>query len=91
LLLNYSSNTNYRQRKGKKVNAKPKKNNRKNKTRGQAMQETGVIEDDPDIVSSKTGLKISKGDFILAKETPFSDDYYLKETLGEGAFGVVGK
>ena len=55
------------------------------------MQETGVIEDDPDIVSSKTGLKISKGDFILAKETPFSDDYYLKETLGEGAFGVVGK
>jgi calcium-dependent protein kinase len=32
-----------------------------------------------------------KENFVLSKKTKFSDDYKLKETLGEGAFGVVGK
>lgn len=41
--------------------------------------------------NSKDVIKISKGFFVLNKDTKFKDDYDLKETLGEGAFGVVGK
>lgn len=42
-------------------------------------------------VDHKDQLKIHKNYFVQAKDTQFSDDYKLKETLGKGAFGVVGK
>lgn len=42
-------------------------------------------------VTDKNKLKISKNLFVLAKDTKFTDDYKMKEKLGEGAFGTVGK
>ena len=42
-------------------------------------------------INTKEGLTFGNDAFVLSKTTKFSDDYRLKETLGEGAFGVVGK
>ena len=48
------------------------------------MRETSEIQD-------KEGVTLGKGVYVLPKKTKFTDEYKLKETLGEGAFGVVGK
>lgn len=42
-------------------------------------------------MGTKEDLKFSKGIFVLSKSTKFNDDYKLEKTLGEGAYGVVGK
>lgn len=42
-------------------------------------------------INNKDDLRIAKDCFVLHKTTKFNDEYVLKETLGEGAFGVVGK
>ena len=42
-------------------------------------------------IKTKSQVVFGKDQFVLTKTSKFSDDYKLKETLGEGAFGVVGK
>ena len=55
----------------------------------------GVLKDDPEVPieykNTKDTVTITKAAFVLAKDTKFTDDYDLKDTLGEGAYGVVGK
>lgn len=41
--------------------------------------------------NTKEDVRIAKDVFVLHKKTQFRDDYELAETLGEGAYGVVGK
>jgi calcium-dependent protein kinase len=41
--------------------------------------------------NTKDDIRIAKDVFVLHKTTQFRDDYELLETLGEGAYGVVGK
>lgn len=60
----------------------------KGKKRKESTREYG---DGESYISTKEDLRIAKDVFVLAKTTKFSDDYVLKETLGEGAYGVVGK
>jgi calcium-dependent protein kinase len=44
-----------------------------------------------DEIRTKSQVVFAKDQFVLSKKNKFTDDYKLKETLGEGAFGVVGK
>lgn len=72
---------------------KDKKSQPKRKSKGKTRKQSGVDDEfnDKSVISTKEDLRFGKDVFVLAKTTKFTDDYKLGETLGEGAFGVVGK
>ena len=61
---------------------KPRKINNK---KGRGVEDDEYEEDEEQV-------GFGKGNFIFTKSnTRFTDDYELKETLGEGGYGTVGK
>lgn len=82
----------YRDSTKKKKNGE-RQSRKSTKGKGRGRKQSSAVEEDHDAsrVSTKEDLRIAKDVFVLAKDTKFNDDYTMKETLGEGAFGVVGK